>query len=116
MKRAGAEPSILAWPNNSSERTAHSARFWVVRGFFPCGPPLKLGVRRRSIDFWGGRCPSLAGEGGDRSEVKIRVVFELSTPTEEGGIVNASPWEPCRDHWGQHCRVCNRNRTGTTRV
>ena len=44
MKRAGAEPYPLAWPNNSSERTAHSARFWVVRGFFPCGPPLKLGV------------------------------------------------------------------------
>jgi hypothetical protein len=25
-------------------RTAHSTRFWAVRGFFPCGPPLKLGV------------------------------------------------------------------------
>ena len=33
---------------NSSERTAHSARFWAVRSFFPCGPPLKLGVRRRN--------------------------------------------------------------------
>jgi hypothetical protein len=37
MKREGAEPPTLAWPNNSSERTAHSARFWTVRGFFPVG-------------------------------------------------------------------------------
>ena len=35
-----------AGSNKGSERTAHSARFWVVRGFFPCGPQLKPGVRR----------------------------------------------------------------------
>ena len=34
-----------AGSNKGSERTAHSARFWVVRGFFPCGPQLKPGVR-----------------------------------------------------------------------
>jgi len=49
MKREGAEPHTLAWPNNSSERTAHSARFWAVRGFFPCGPPLKLGVELTAL-------------------------------------------------------------------
>ena len=51
-------------PIDDSERTVDSARFWVVRGFFPCRAPLKPSVIALSTAWRivpGGKSPSGKG-------------------------------------------------------